>query len=73
MPFLVLLSDDVGINFILFSLECLWTSSIKIGNFFHFSVEERLSSSMVVGSLSYYPPSVPIFITTVIEATSNIL
>jgi hypothetical protein len=30
-------------------------------------------SSTVVGSLSYYTPSVPIFITTVIEATSNIL
>jgi hypothetical protein len=51
----------------------LWTSSIKIRNFCHFSVEERLSSSTVVGSLSYYPPSMPIFITMVIEATSNIL
>jgi hypothetical protein len=44
MPFLVLLSDDVGINFILIWLEFLWTSSIKRGNFFHFSVDERLSS-----------------------------
>jgi hypothetical protein len=44
MPFLVLLSDDVGINFILFWLEFLWTSSIKRGNFFYFSVDERLSS-----------------------------
>jgi hypothetical protein len=41
------------------------------GNLFYFSVEERLSSSMVVGSLSYYLPSVPIFSTAVIDATSN--
>jgi hypothetical protein len=39
----------------------------------HFNDDERLSSSMVVSSLSYYPPSVPIFITMVIDATSNIL
>jgi hypothetical protein len=28
----------------------------------HFSDEERLSSSTVVGSLSYYPPLVPILL-----------
>jgi hypothetical protein len=67
MPFLVLLSDGVGINLSYF----MWTSSIKIGNFFDFSVQEHLSSSTVVGSFSYYPPSVPIFITTIIDATSN--
>jgi hypothetical protein len=42
-----------------------------IHNLFHFSVDLHLSSSTVVGSLSYYPPSVPFFITTVIDATSS--
>jgi hypothetical protein len=42
-----------------------------IGSLFHFSVEIHLSSSMVVGSLSYFPPSMPIFSTTVIDATFN--
>jgi hypothetical protein len=50
-----------GHKFILFSLEFLWTSYIKIGHFLHFSDEERLSSSMVVGSLSYYPPLCPFY------------
>ena len=36
-------------------------------------VEERLSLSTVVGSLSYYSPLVPIYVTTVIDATSNML
>jgi hypothetical protein len=44
---------------------------MEIGNLFHFSVEECLSSSTVVGSLSYYPLLVPIFSTTVIDANSN--
>ena len=51
----------------------MWMSSIKIGIFYHFVVEERLSSSTVVGSFSYYSPSVPSFITMVIDATFNIL
>jgi hypothetical protein len=42
-----------------------------IRNLFHFSVDLHLSSSMVVGSLFYFLPSVPFFITTVIDATSN--
>jgi hypothetical protein len=42
-----------------------------ICNPFHFSVDIYLSSSTVVGSLSYYLLSLPIFITTVIDATSN--
>jgi hypothetical protein len=44
---------------------------MEIGNLFHFSVAQRLSLSMVVGSLSYYPTWVPIFSTAVIDATSN--
>ena len=48
-------------------------SSIKIGIFYHFAIEERLSSSTVVGSFSYYSPSVPSFITTIIDATFSIL
>jgi hypothetical protein len=43
-----------------------------IGNLFHFSVIEHLSSSTVVGPYSYYPPML-IFLTTVIDETSNIL
>jgi hypothetical protein len=31
-----------------------------IGNLFHFSIEVHLSSSTVIGSLSYYLPSVPV-------------
>jgi hypothetical protein len=42
-----------------------------IGNLFHFSVEVHLFSSTVVGSFSYSLPSMPIFSTTVIDATSN--
>jgi hypothetical protein len=49
----------------------LFTSSMEIDNLFHFSVEERLSSSTVVGSLSYYLSLVPIFSTMVKDATSN--
>ena len=41
--------------------------------FYHFAVEKRLLSSTVVGSFSYYSLSVPSFITTVIDATINIL
>jgi hypothetical protein len=44
---------------------------MEVGNLFHFSVEERLSSSMVVGSLYYYLSSVLIFSTTIIDANSN--
>ena len=51
----------------------MWKSFIKIGIFYRFTIEERLSSSMVVGSFSYYSLSVPSFITTVIDATFNIL
>jgi hypothetical protein len=42
-----------------------------IGNLFHFSVEVHLSSSTVLGSLSYFPPLVHNFSTTVIDAASN--
>jgi hypothetical protein len=42
-----------------------------IGNLFHFSIEVHLSSSTVVGSLSYYLSSVPIFSTMVIDSTFN--
>jgi hypothetical protein len=35
---------------------------MKIGNFFYFSDEERLSSSTVIGSLPYYPASVSILL-----------
>jgi hypothetical protein len=42
-----------------------------IDNLFYFSVEVHLSSSTVLGSLSYFHPSEPIFPTTVIDATSN--
>jgi hypothetical protein len=45
---------------------------MEVGNLFHFRVEERLSSSTVVGSLYYYLSSVPIFSTTIIDANSNI-
>jgi hypothetical protein len=44
-----------------------------IGNLFHFSLIEHLSSSTVIGSYSYYPLSMPIFLTSVIDDTSNIL
>jgi hypothetical protein len=44
---------------------------MEIGNLFYFSIEERLSSSTVVGSLSYYISLVPNISTTVIDATSN--
>jgi hypothetical protein len=44
---------------------------MEIGNLFHLSVEVHLSSSTVIGSLSYFPQSMPIFSTTVIDATSN--
>jgi hypothetical protein len=42
-----------------------------VGNLFNISVEVHLSLSMVVGSLSYYLPSMPIFSTMVIDATAN--
>jgi hypothetical protein len=42
-----------------------------IGYLFYFSLEVHLSSSTVVGSLSYYPPSVHNFLTIVIDVTSN--
>jgi hypothetical protein len=45
---------------------------MEIVYLFHFSDEERLSSSTVVGSLSYYLSSVPIFSITTIDANSNI-
>jgi hypothetical protein len=44
-----------------------------IGNLFHFSLIEHHSSSIVVGPYSYYPFSVSIFLTIVIDDTSNIL
>jgi hypothetical protein len=53
------------------SLECLLNSSMEVGNLFHFSVEEHLSSSRVVGSLYYYLSSVPIFSITTIDTNSN--
>jgi hypothetical protein len=31
------------------------TSFIVLGNLFHFNVEVLLSSSTIIGSLSYYP------------------
>ena len=42
-----------------------------IGNLFQFCIEVHLSSSTVVGSISYFLPSVPIFFTMIIDATSN--
>ena len=51
----------------------MWTSSIKIGIFYHFAADVRLSSSTVVGSFSYCSLLVPSFITTVIDATFSIL
>jgi hypothetical protein len=44
-----------------------------IDNLFYFSLIEHLFSSMVVGPYSYYPLSVSIFLTIVIDDTSNIL
>jgi hypothetical protein len=44
---------------------------MEIVYLFYFSIQERLSSSTVVGSLSYYLSSVPIFSTMGIYATSN--
>jgi hypothetical protein len=41
-----------------------------IGNLFHLSVEVNLFSPTVVGDLSYYPHSMPIFSTMDIDATS---
>jgi hypothetical protein len=46
------------------------TSSMEIVYLFYFSVEECLSSSTVVSSLSYYLSLVPIFFTTAIDANS---
>jgi hypothetical protein len=65
MSFLVLISDVVIII-----LESLLTSSMEIVYLFYFSVEERLSSSTVVGSPSYYLSLVPIFSTMAIDANS---
>jgi hypothetical protein len=47
------------------------TSSMEIVNLFYFNIEESLSSSTVVGSLSYYLSSVLIFSITEIDANSN--
>jgi hypothetical protein len=44
---------------------------MEIVNLFYFSVEESLSSSTVVGSLSHYLSSVLIFSITAIGANSN--
>jgi hypothetical protein len=44
---------------------------MEIVYLFYFSVEESLSSSTVVGSLSYYLSSVPIFSITAIDANFN--
>jgi hypothetical protein len=43
---------------------------MEIVYLFYFSVEERLSSSTVVGSPSYYLSLVPIFYTMAIDANS---
>jgi hypothetical protein len=58
-------------DIILFSLESLLTTAMEIVFLFYFSVQESLSSSMVVGSLSYYLSSVLIFSITEIDANSN--
>jgi hypothetical protein len=42
-----------------------------ISYLFYFSLKAHLSSSTVVGSFSYYPPSVHNFLTTIIDVTSN--
>jgi hypothetical protein len=44
---------------------------MEIVNLFYFNIEESLSSSTVVGSLSYYLSSVLIFSITEIDANSN--
>ena len=51
----------------------MWTSSIKIGIFYLFAAEVRLSSSTIVDSFSYCSLLVPSVITTVINATFSIL